>query len=196
MDIQLQQILGRWDYGVALDLQTRTSIHTGWDNGKATFRNERSPIGELMFRLKQRSDLSVAPEIVEVAVHYLQALERVLGFAMLVPVPPSNLFRPFQPVMVLAEGIGRGLGIPVVACLETTRACDPLKNIRAKGKRLAMIDGLYRVDSTLTEGQKILLFDDIYRSSTTLNAVADVLLDHGHARNLYALTITKTRVHR
>jgi predicted amidophosphoribosyltransferase len=42
-------------------------------------------------------------------------------------------------------------------------------------------------------GKTVLLFDDIYRSGTTLNTAAKVLKERGKVRDIFALTITKTR---
>jgi len=98
-----------------------------------------------------------------------------------------------QPVIVLAEGIGATLGVPVLSCVATTRAPSQLKNVTDPDERKKQVDGLYQVDAAQTRGRSILLFDDIFRSGTTMNAITDELLGTGQAAVVRALTITKTR---
>ncbi len=43
------------------------------------------------------------------------------------------------------------------------------------------------------KGRNILLFDDLYRSGETLKAVAQILKNKAGVKNVYILTITKTR---
>jgi competence protein ComFC len=101
--------------------------------------------------------------------------------------------RALQPVIVLAEGIGAALGVPVLSCITTTRPTTQLKNVTDPEERKKQVDGLYQVDAMQTEGRNILLFDDLFRSGTTMNAIADELLGSGKAAVVRALTITKTR---
>ncbi len=108
------------------------------------------------------------------------------------PVPPSHP-RAVQPVIIMAEGIGQALGVPVLSCITTTRPTGQLKNITDPDERKEHVKGLYTVDATQTRGRKILLFDDLFRSGTTMNAITDVLLGAGQAQVVRALTITKTR---
>ena len=37
------------------------------------------------------------------------------------------------------------------------------------------------------------VFDDLFRSGATMNAVTSALYDQGHARDVYALALTRTR---
>lgn len=113
-------------------------------------------------------------------------------FDLIIPVPPSGK-RPLQPVIVLARGIGKKLGLPVVECVTTTRPATQLKGVKDSEKRKELLDGLYAVDRTYTQGKSILLFDDLYRSGATMNAVTDLLVSQGEAEVVRILAITKTR---
>ena len=185
------KIDGRWKSGVALDLHTTSSTPIGPNEfGHMQFDTVRPAIAELLYRLKNRGDQSAAGPIIETAVDFLAHHQD--KFDAIVPVPPSHQ-RMVQPVIVLAEGIGKALGIPVLTCITTTRPTSQLKNITDPEERRKQVDGLYAVDTNQTRGRQILLFDDLFRSGTTMNAITDILIDPGQATVVRALTITKTR---
>ena len=60
------------------------------------FDTTRSDLGELLYRLKYRSDVSVLDEIVQVAARFYRSWNP--GATVIVPVPPSRSSRPQQPV--------------------------------------------------------------------------------------------------
>lgn len=185
---------GKWERGYALDVHTTSSVLVGHDaQGRAKFNNTYSALGTLVNRLKYQQDRSAAAEIIDTAVRFLWPRRGHLH--VIVPVPPSTE-RPFQPVYVLAEGIGRALRIPVAQCVSTTRAPSRLKDIVAPELRAQAVDGLYTVVAALVSGKQVLLLDDVFRSGTTMNAVTDVLLGQGNAAKVYALAMTYTRTRR
>jgi predicted amidophosphoribosyltransferase len=185
------KIEGRWRSGVALDLHTTSSTPIGYNEyGHMQFDTVRPEIAELLYRLKNRADRAAAGPIVETAANFL-ARHRD-KFDAIVPVPPSHQ-RAVQPVIILAEGIGQALNVPVLSCVGTTRPTSQLKNITDPEERKTRVDGLYQVDVNQTRRRKILLFDDLFRSGTTMNAITEILLDPGQAAVVRALTITKTR---
>ena len=104
-------IVGRWKSGVALDLHTIKSTPIGYnDFGYMQFETERPEIAELLYRLKNRADASAAGAIIETTAGFLSGHRD--KFDAIVPVPPSYQ-RALQPVIVLAEGIGKALDLPV-----------------------------------------------------------------------------------
>jgi competence protein ComFC len=185
------QIAGRWQSGISLDLHTTSSTPIGYNEfGHMQFDTVRPEIAQLLYRLKNRGDNDAAGSIVETAASFLAAYRD--KFDSIVPVPPSHQ-RLLQPVIVLAEGIGAALGVPVLSCITTTRATTQLKNVTDPEERKKQVEGLYQVDATQTGGRSILLFDDLFRSGTTMNAITDQLLGPGQAAVVRVLTITKTR---
>lgn len=184
-------ISGRWQSGVALDLHTISSTPIGYnDFGYMQFETVRPEIAELLYQLKNRADASAAGPIIETTADFLSHHRD--KFDAIVPVPPSHQ-RALQPVIVLAEGIGKALNVPVLSCINTTRSTTQLKNITDPDERKEHVTGLYVVDAQQTSGRQILLFDDLFRSGTTMNAITEVLIDPGKATVVRALTITKTR---
>jgi len=187
------RIPGRWKKGFALDYHTVRSIYVGDDEyGHPMFETERTELGDLLYRLKYRSEASVAEEIVRAAAEFLSSWNP--GVDAIVPVPPSRSHRSLQPVLVLAEALGKRLELPVTAdCVEKVKAFPELKNVYDYDERLRLLDGAYRIKAPSIKGRRVLLFDDLYRSGATMNAVAGALYDQGGAAEVYALTITRTR---
>lgn len=185
------KIEGRWQSGVALDLHTTSSTPIGPNEfGHMQFDTVRPEIAELLFRLKNRADKDAAGPIIETTANFLAQYRD--KFDCIVPVPPSHQ-RALQPVIVLAQGIGAALGVPVLFCITTTRSTSQLKNVTDPEERKKQVEGLYQVATAQTQGRSILLFDDLFRSGTTMNAITDELLGPGQAAAVRALTITKTR---
>lgn len=189
--IHPRKIEGHWQSGVALDLHTTSSTPIGHNEaGHMQFETVRPEIAELLYQLKYQNNQGAAQGIIEAAAAYLRPHRA--KFDLIIPVPPSTA-RAVQPVILLANGIGAVLGLPVVNCVTTTRATSQLKDVTDPTQRQELVKGLYAVDRAHTAGKNILLFDDLFRSGTTMNAITDVLLSDGRAKTVRAVAITKTR---
>lgn len=189
--INPQKIVGKWRSGVALDIHTLSSTYLGVNEyGHDVYDTKRSEIGELLYRLKYNSDRNAADEIIRTAAAYLAQYKA--KFDVIVPVPPSGQ-RAVQPVITLANGIGAALGIPVVACVSTTREATQLKGVQDVDRRKELLQGLHAVDSKRIAGKNVLLFDDLFRSGATMNAITDLLLTEGKVATVRAFAITRTR---
>lgn len=186
-----QKIVGNWKAGIALDFHTTRSIPVGYNAaGYMQFETLRPPIAELLYKLKYQGQQDAAEGIIAAAARFLRP--HLGKFNLIIPVPPSSP-RAVQPVLILAGGIGRAVGLPVVEAVRATRSTAQLKDVTDPEKRKELVDGLYAVDREQTAGQNVLLFDDLFRSGTTMNAVTDVLLEEGRAASVRVLTITRTR---
>jgi len=78
-------------------------------------------------------------------------------------------------------------------CVTRKRDAPQLKNVFDLDQRLALLEGLHHVDKAATQDKGILLFDDLYRSGATMNAITELLYEEGEARDVFALTVTRTR---
>jgi predicted amidophosphoribosyltransferase len=186
-----RKILGKWREGFSLDLHTLSSIFVGYDEfGHPRFDTQRSEIGELLYRLKNKADQTSVPEIVEAVEALMKAWNPTVD--ILVPVPPSTQ-RAVQPVHVLVRAISRQLGILLADCVTKTRDIPQLKNVFDLDERAKLLEGLHAVDTSVTQGKRVLLFDDLYRSGATMNAITTELYEAGKATDVFALTITRTR---
>jgi len=187
-------IRGAWIDGYALDYHTVSSTCIGYNEfGHPVFDTQRTPLGELLFRLKSRSDLSVVDEITEAIAGFVEVTWKP-ALTMIVPVPPSNTVRRVQPVFLVADALGTRLGLQVRRnAVAKIRKTPQLKNVYDYAERAKVLDGAFSADASLIGGQAVLLFDDLYRSGATMNAVAKVLSEEGQAVAVRALALTRTR---
>ena len=186
------EIPGRWRAGFALDYHTVSSEFVGHDEyGHPKFDTKRSELGELLYRLKYGSDSVVIEEIAVTATEFLKIWNP--GCACIVPVPPSRERR-LQPVLVLAEAIGKNLGMPVRSdAITKVKAIPQLKDVFEYDARVKLLQGAHSADPTIVQGNGILLFDDLFRSGATMNSITETLYGIGKASDVFVLTITRTR---
>ena len=185
-------IEGNWEFGCALDVHTKSSQFLGYNEcGKSMFDTERSQIGELLYRLKYRSDKSVVEEIVRLVTSFTS----FKTIDVIIPVPPSHTDRPFQPVIEIAKAIGAKIGLPVrTDVVRKIKDTPELKNVEDFEERKKLLKDAFAVKPVgILFGQTVLLFDDLYRSGATLSSLTTVLYDQGKAKSIKVLTLTKTR---
>jgi competence protein ComFC len=191
-NVQPIRIPGRWREGYVLDYHTLSSTYLGDDEyGHPMFDTTRSEVGELLYRLKYRSDKAVLDELVDTAASFVRSWNP--GVTILVPVPPSRA-RSEQPVHLVAERLGTKIGIPVhPSAVTRVKETPELKNVYAYDERLRLLEGAHRVEASVVRGHRVLLFDDLYRSGATMNAITATLYDEGAVADVYALALTRTR---
>jgi competence protein ComFC len=148
----------------------------------------------LLYRLKFQKDKSVVNEIVETVAQFVQGTWRP-PISMIVPMPPSNI-RAEQPVAILAEALAERLAWPVRHAVTKIKKTEQLKDIYDYDERMRTLEGAFSADPSLLSEQRVLLFDDLCRSGATMSSVATALREQGKAMEVYALTLTRTRVNR
>lgn len=106
-----------------------------------------------------------------------------------VPVHPSRLrARGFNQAGILAEGVGRRLGIPVRQdLLFRTRKTAPQKNLTPQ-ERLKNLEQAFGVGELPPDIRSVILADDIYTTGSTVEACARVLKKAG-VKHVYFITI-------
>ena len=110
----------------------------------------------------------------------------------IIPVPPSDTGREFQPVIEVAKSIGKKLKIDVCNdCVLKTKKTSFLKNMTMEEKE-KILNGIFEVKSNLIKNKKVLLFDDIFQTGSTWKEITKVLYTKGQVENVYVLTVTKT----
>ncbi len=197
IEFHSRAIIGAWRAGFALDLHTITSTYVGDDEfGRPRFDTQRSAVGDLLYQLKYHGDKTAVAKIAEAA-DAADALVKQWKPAVdvIVPVPPSTV-RSIPTVLLIAESISKRVGIPLVDCVRRTREVQQLKDVTDLDERLNLLRDLHVVDRLAIEGKRVLLFDDLYRSGATLNAITKTLYESGNAKDVLALTITRTRSNR
>ena len=186
------KIHGNWKKGIALDLHTKSSEYLGLDEfGHDRFETIRTEMGELVYKLKYKSDLSVVPQIVN-AIVKIGGIEKM---DYIIPVPPSNIHRRFQPVFIIAEELSKKIDVELATDLILKiRETPELKNITDDKERDNITRDAFSLNDTYDlSGLKVLILDDLYRSGTTLRAITSLLHEEGKVKNVYVVTLTKTR---
>lgn len=195
MEINPQKLFGHWREGWALDLHTYSSHPIkdeygnilGWDT-------LRPPIAEELYRLKYWHELYRVDNIAKPAAKFLNIYKSKWQLDLIIPIPPSNTTREFQPVYEMAKAIGKIIGLPVkFNILKKIKPTSQLKDIADPEIRREILKDAFSVNFNALFGKDVLIFDDLYRSGETLNAVCDAIMNKGNARGVYVLTITKTR---
>jgi predicted amidophosphoribosyltransferase len=193
MRINPRSIRGLWNAGWALDWHTLSSI----PRGDGSFDTTRSEIGEALYQLKYHFDRGKIKPIAEAAADFIRNLKVFPYLKALIPVPPSNLNRPFQPVLELAKQIGDIASLPVpLDYLSKIKRTPALKDINDAGTRQKQLANAFRVADNKYAGDYLLVFDDLFRSGESLNAVCNVLKEQGEVARIYVVTVTMTRTKR
>ena len=193
VNVDSMRLQGPWVDGYVLERQhTLGSDFLGHDSfGNPTFDTRRTELGELVFRLKNRSDKTTLASIADTAVQFIEGWNP--GFEVIVPMPPSRKRTTFQPVVEIALAIGTRLAKPVDTNVVTKIEDTPeLKDVFDYQERLTLLHGAFHVKSEAVAGKRILLVDDLYRSGATATVVAQDLLTGG-ASAVFMLAMTKTR---
>ncbi len=206
--LQMIELHGNWEWGIALDLHTKFSIPIFNENGEiAGWNTVRTAIGEALYHLKYKKE---SEEVRKKRVEYLATeLEKAVVdlWVLLSPfielnkdewriigIPPSRK-RAFQPVDAIVSRLKEKL--EVAGCTFIPKNYKELKNIEDEQERLLVLENAFQIaDSNCTMGKNILLIDDLYRSGATLEAATRVLKTKGKAKNVFVITLTKTRTKR
>lgn len=185
MEINPKALKGNWRFGWALD------FHKPFPDG------ERTEIGQALYGLKYCFDESQVEPIANAAASFMKTLRVTPYLAAIIPIPPSNIERAFQPVYALARAIGEQIDVKVdFDYLRKIKPTPQLKDIKGFDERMRLLKGAFEVADLRYSGEIVLLFDDLYRSGATLQTATEVLMTEGKVDRVFVLTITKTRFHR
>ena len=196
LKINPQEINGNWRAGWTLDVHTRSSRPL--PDGR--YDTDRTELGELVYQVKYESDKSKIQPIAETAAQFVKEKYTVDEHPILpylkviIPIPPSDTSRNFQPVTDIAQEIGKLLKLPVRSdYLKKVKQSLPLKNFSDIESKREQLQDAFVVDIQEFKNQCVLLFDDLYDSGTTLTEVTKVLYEQGGVRHVLVLTLTRTR---
>lgn len=183
---------GLWKEGYALDHHTLSSEYLGVDEwGHDRFNTTRSDIGQLVYDLKYKSDISKADEIIDLIGPFLTNWDISNKIDCIIPIPPSKKERLFQPVIEISKRISAFLKKPVSFDLIEKSNSIQSKDLGTTEKD--KIDGSITKNRTFKKVVSILLIDDLYQTGRTLNETARILKSDPNVQNIYVLTMTKTR---
>jgi competence protein ComFC len=189
------ELAGNWMTGRAFDVHTLSSTYLGPNEaGHAQWENVRSEMGELVYKLKYQQDKSTLSAIVSL----LDKIKGVEQFDYIIPIPPTDKSRPFQPVNEIALALGQHRGVKVLTdFLAKAAGGKQLKNVDDPEEREKLLrESLSIEGKEVLSGKRILLVDDLYRSGATLRVATGLLLEKAKVEKVSVLTMTKTRSNR
>ena len=167
----------------------------GWalDQHMSKFPN-RTEIGEMLYQIKYNKDKSKIEPLANKAFEFMKTRLVTKWLFCIVPVPPSDNSRAFQPVIEIAKLLGKKLNITVnYDCLQKNKNTEFIKdNFISANEKEQKLKGVFKIKDQTLKNKKILLFDDVCQTGSTLKEITKVLYDEGNVENVYALTITKT----
>lgn len=183
-------IKGNYFDGYALEIHTIKS--TLKEDG--SFDTLRTDLGELIYKLKYNFDKSVIEIIAQRCAKTI--IDIFPNIDVIIPSPPSNLNRPFQPVFELALRISELIKIPVDLKFIEKLPTEQIKTLSNQEDRNIVLERAITIKDKKYKDKSILLFDDLFRSGDTLNAIAKKLKCEGEVNSIKALCVTKTRTKR
>ena len=140
-----RKLRGPWDGGYALDIHTVSSTFLGYDGaGNARYDTIYSPVGELLYRLKSRNDLTAVPPLVD-AIEAFWKISPRPRIDLIVPAPPSKT-RKYQPVILVATALSERLKVPLcTGCLSKVKKTCQLKDVLEHDKRMEALRDAFAV---------------------------------------------------
>jgi competence protein ComFC len=186
------QLFGIWKEGYALDYHSITSEFMGTDEwGRDRFHTIRSDLGELLYQFKYNQDRSKLDQIMRFVKPFISHWQAIKEIDVILPVPPSNNNREFQPVFELSKKIADYLEIPTYNDVLEKKSASQAKNLSKTDKR--EISGSIVRKKRFLKVVNVLVIDDLYATGTTLHETVKALKTDANVKDVYVLTITKTR---
>lgn len=193
MSINPIRLEGNWEEGFAIDFHVIKSVYTGENEyGRSEFITTRSVIGELVYQLKYQFKEDKVYDIIKLISPFLNNWEVIEKVDVVIPVPPTNKTRAFQPVFLISEKIAEFLNKPIALNLLEKVDLHEMKNLTIEEKT-KKIGGSIIKHKNFLRSVNVLLVDDLYKSGTTLNEACIVLRKDKNVDNIYVLAMTKTK---
>ena len=189
----IQVLKGNWRLGWALDLHTESSSYVA----PGEFDTEYTEIGQMLYNLKYQNDKSQIRPLADKLHEFFQNRRATPHISSIIPVPPSNEDRRFQPVTELADALGNKLGINVLHdYIQKIKITKTLKSVNTQAEKKKILRGVFKVNPDVEPdrvGENVLLFDDLYQSGATLREITKTMNNEIYIKSIYVLTVTKTR---
>jgi ComF family protein len=144
---------------------------------------------DVVLRMKRSSGEGLAERIGALWFAHAGSRLQAVGAHAVVPVPLHwwrHFTRGYNQSGILAEGLAKGLGLPVRRCLRRVRA-TPAQTQQTPAGRWENVRGAFRIRRrTSLAGKTILLVDDVLTTGSTCNEAARTLKAAGAARVVVA----------
>ena len=194
MKVNIQEIKGNWKLGFVLDKHVDHSEFLGTDQfGHDQFDTVRTEVGESIFQLKYRNDLSQIDILSSTFVENLGDFFKSIEFV--VPMPASKK-RTVQPLTQLAEAVAKKLGKPFFQnILVKNIATSLMKDLATKEDKKKILKKALSINDEITNTGKwdVLIIDDLYSSGASLGVATDVLKTYNKVNDIYVGAFSRTR---
>lgn len=194
MKVNIQEIKGNWKQGFVLDKHVAHSKFLGTDQfGHDQFDNVRTEIGEAIFQLKYRNDLSQIEELSSTFVENLGEFFKSIGFV--IPMPPSKK-RTIQPLTQLAQAVANKLDKPLFKNILVKKIETPLmKDLTTKKEKESSLKEAFSINDEISNNGKwdALIIDDLYSSGASLGVATDILKTYNKVNDIYVGAFSRTR---
>lgn len=194
MDVDVKIIKGNWHAGYTLDKHVKSSVFLGENEfGHAEFDTIRTDVGEAMYQLKYRSDLTKISFLADAFIENLKS--KFCSVEFIVPMPPSKQRR-VQPLTELAKEISQKMEIPLFENILIKKTpTSQMKDSASFDEKTAMLSASFSInDGIETEGcWDVLLIDDLYGSGASLNAAAQTLKIYPKVKDIYVAAFTRKK---
>jgi predicted amidophosphoribosyltransferase len=156
----------------------------------------RTQLGDLVHAAKpynrefQTGDLRRATQLAAHLIAFINAHPTYRRADAVIPVPPSNLNKPFDLPRKMAQEVAQATGkLYLPAALRKDKDTKPMKEVPPEQKKQNILDA-FSADTALVQGRSIILIDDLYGSGATISEAGRTLKAVGAALVL-GLTATK-----
>lgn len=193
MKVQVKQLQGNWNKGYALDKHMVSSTFTGYNEaGHPQFDNQRTEVGEAVYRLKYKSDWDQSGLLAAAVVKHICPLFPSIG--LVVPMPASQA-RAKQPVNEVADAIAKSIGVTSFDNLITkapSTTGQKLKDLHTRAEKDAELAGKFSiVDAISGDGKwNVLLVDDLFDSGASMTAATAALKTYNKISGVYVVALT------
>lgn len=194
MNVNVMQIKGNWDLGYVLDWHVESSEFIGHNQfGRAEFDTKRTEIGEAIFQLKYRHDLTKIEPLAETMVLNLKSAFQTASF--IVPMPPSKS-RGTQPAVELARKVAEKMALPLFENILLKKGTTPqMKDIGTKEERVNALMGCFYInDGIKNSGSRdVLIIDDLYDLGASLSAATQILRNYQKVSKIFVAAFSRTK---
>lgn len=155
------------------------------------YETTRSKLGEMVYQLKYNQNISVLDEMIHLIAPFLDWWNISSKVSAIIPVPPSNINRIFQPVFEICNKLSEYLAIPLYTEFLIKNNHIQSKNLDRINK--IEISGSIKRRLRFQTEVNVLLIDDLFQTGSTLTECVKILKTDSHIRDIFVLTMTKTR---
>lgn len=192
MQVAIKTIQGNWNQGFSLDKHIVRSIPVGYNEyGHMQFDTLRTEVGESVFQLKYRSDLSQVGLLAQAVVSSLR--HALTGVDFVSPMPASKV-RQTQPVYEVAREVARLLSVSYVDnFIQKVKSTGGMKDLGGRAERVEALQGCFSInDSALADGRwHVLLIDDLYDTGASLEAVCEAVRQSAKIGSVSVIALTR-----